>query len=77
MGHVVSKEGVVIDPEKVKAIMECPTPKNVVDIRSFIGLARYYRRFIKNVSKIGYPITTLQKKVKKFLWTFECVASFE
>jgi hypothetical protein len=49
--------------------MEWPTPKDVSDIRSFMGLAGYYRRFIKGFSKIGCLITALQKMGKKFLWT--------
>jgi hypothetical protein len=69
LGHVLSEEGVAVDPDKIRSIMECPTPKNVSDIISFMGLVGYYRRFIKGFSKIGCPITALQKKGTKFLWT--------
>jgi hypothetical protein len=72
LGHVISEEGVVVDPDKTKSIMECPTPKDVSDIGSLLGLAGYYRRFIKGFSKIGCPITSLQKKRAKFMWTQEC-----
>jgi hypothetical protein len=61
LGHVLS-EGVAVDPDKIRSIMEWPTPKDVSDIRSFMGLAGYYRIFIKGFSKIGCPITALQKK---------------
>jgi hypothetical protein len=77
LGHVLSKEGVVVDPDNIRSIMEWPTPKDVSDIRSFMGLAGYYRRFIKDFSKIGCPITALQKKGKKFLWTQQCEERFQ
>jgi hypothetical protein len=76
LGHVISKEGVVVDPNKIRSIMEWPTPKDISDIRSFMGLAGYYRRFIKGFSKIGFPITALQKKRVKFLWTPKCEERF-
>jgi hypothetical protein len=57
--------------------MEWPTPKDVPDIRSFMGLAGYYRRFIKGFSKIGCPITSLQKKGVKFTWTSKCEERFQ
>jgi hypothetical protein len=62
LGHDISKEGVAMDPDKIRSIMEWPTPKVVSDVRSFMGLVEYYRRFIKGFSKNGCPITTLQKK---------------
>jgi hypothetical protein len=69
LGHIISKEGVAVDPNKIKSIMEWPTPKDVSNIRSFMGLSGYYRRLIKGFSKIGYPITAFQKKGIKFIWT--------
>jgi hypothetical protein len=59
-------------PDKIISIMEWPTPKDVYDIRFFMGLVGYYIRFIKGFSKIGFPITSLQKKGVKFTWTSEC-----
>ena len=62
LGHVISKEGIAVDPNKVQDIYDWPVPKDMDDIRSFIGLTSYYRRFIEGFSKIAYPITSLQKK---------------
>jgi hypothetical protein len=59
LGHVISEEGVAVYPDKIKSIMYWPIPKDVYDIISFMGLAIYYRRFIKSFSKIGFPITSL------------------
>jgi hypothetical protein len=77
LGHVLSEEGVAVDPDKIKSIMEWPTPKDVSDIRSFMSLARYYKRFIKGFSKIWSPITTLQKKGTNFTWTQKCEERFQ
>jgi hypothetical protein len=73
----MSKEWVTVDPNNIRSIMEWPTPKDVSNIRSFMGLEGYYRRFIKGFSKIGCPITTLQKKGTKFLWTQKCEERFQ
>ena len=75
LGHVVSKEGISVDPEKVKAIIEWPAPKNVHEVRSFMGLASYYRKFGKNFASIARPITQLLCKDKKLEWTSECEAA--
>eukprot|EP00253_Pinus_taeda_P016605 PITA_16605 len=77
LGHVVTKDGIAVDPEKIKAIMDWPVPKDVADVRSFMGLAGYYRRFVEGFSKVAFPITSLQKKGKLFHWTPNCQKSFE
>jgi hypothetical protein len=77
MGHIISEEGVAVDPDKIRSIMEWPTLMDVSDIRSSMGLTGYYRRFIKGFSKIGFPITALQKKGAKFTWTQECEERFQ
>ncbi|KAL0439630.1 UNVERIFIED_CONTAM: Transposon Ty3-I Gag-Pol polyprotein [Sesamum latifolium] len=77
LGHVVSKEGVQPDPTKVRAILEWEPPKNVSEVRSFLGLAGYYRRFIKDFSVVAKPLTNLLKKNTPFNWNDRCAQSFE
>jgi hypothetical protein len=76
LGHVVSKGGISVDPSKVQDVLSWNAPTTVGDIRSFLGLAGYYRRFFKGFSKISRPMTELIKKDKKFEWTSACEASF-
>jgi hypothetical protein len=76
LGHIISSEGIIVDPEKIKSIMEWPVPKDLEDIRSFMGITRYYRRFIEGFSKIAYPIMSLQKKGTKFNWSQKCQDNF-
>ncbi|KAK1603043.1 hypothetical protein QYE76_037675 [Lolium multiflorum] len=68
LGHVVSAKGVAVIPEKVQSVLDWKTPKSAKEIRSFLGLAGYYRRYIENFSKIAKPMTDLLKKDKKFEW---------
>ncbi|KAL0453903.1 UNVERIFIED_CONTAM: Transposon Ty3-G Gag-Pol polyprotein, partial [Sesamum latifolium] len=77
LGHVASKEGVQPNPAKVKAILEWEAPKNVSEVRSFLGLADYYRRFIKDFSVVTKPLTNLLKKNVPFNWNDRCAQSFE
>lgn len=77
LGYYISKEGVSVDPAKIKAVSEWPTPKNVTDVRSFLGLAGYYRRFVKDFSRIARPMTTLMKKQSKFEWNESCESAFQ
>jgi hypothetical protein len=77
LGHVILEDGVAVDPKNIKAIMDWPTPRNVSEVRSFMGLVGYYRRFIKGFSKIGHPITSLQRKGVKFVWSTECETNFQ
>ena len=66
LGHVVSASGVPVDPEKVEAVMSWERPKSVFEIRSVLGLAGYYRRFIENFSRIAAPMTRLTQNEVKF-----------
>jgi hypothetical protein len=77
LGHIITDGGIVVDPSKVRDVLNWSPPKNVPEIRSFLGLAGYYRRFIKGFSKIVKPLTTLLEKGKKFKWDDKCHASFE
>jgi hypothetical protein len=77
LGHIISADGITVDPEKIEAIRGWPVPRNVTEVRYFMGLVGYYRRFIKGFSKIASPITSLQKKGVKFEWTPKCEESFQ
>jgi hypothetical protein len=77
LGHVIFGEGIAVDPAKVEAIMEWPVLTNVSEVRSFMGLAGYYRWFAEGFLKIASPITELQKKNKKFFWTEKCAEAFQ
>jgi hypothetical protein len=76
LGHILTVEGVVVDPEKVTSVANWKRPTCVTEIRSFLGLEDYYRRFIKGFSKIARPMTMLLQKDKKFKWTNACERSF-
>ena len=77
LGHNISEQGLVVDPEKIKAIKEWPVPTDVSAVRSFMGIAGYYRRFVERFSAIAYPITSLQRKGVKFEWIEKLQNSFE
>jgi hypothetical protein len=72
LGHTISKDGISMDPSKVQEVMDWKPPKSVHQIRSFLGLAEYYRRFIPDFSRIAKPMTDLLKKGVKFVWSEEC-----
>lgn len=63
LGHIVGADGIRMDPAKVRAVQEWPTPTSLTDLRSFLGLANFYRRFVKDYSKIALPLTDLTKKL--------------
>jgi hypothetical protein len=77
LGHVLSTKGIAVDPSKVKDILEWKPPTTVHQVRSFLGLAGYYRRFILDFSKIIKPITGLLKNDTKFDWSSKCNEAFE
>ena len=77
LGHMISEEGISVDPSKIQAVKDWPIPRIVTEIKSFIGLAGYYRRFVQDFSKIAAPLTKLTRKGEKYIWTEECTAAFE
>jgi len=77
LGHVVSKEVIKVDPQKVKAILDWPRPTNVTEIRSCLGMAGYYRWFVKDFSKIASTLTNLLKKTTKFEWIEKFEKAFQ
>jgi hypothetical protein len=77
LGHIISKDGIDVDPEKIDAIREWSVPNNVMEFISFMGLVGYYRRFIAGFSRIAHPFTSLQRKEKKFQWTEDCQRRFQ
>ncbi|XP_074306451.1 uncharacterized protein LOC141641698 [Silene latifolia] len=76
LGHVISEKGVQVDPQKIEAITKWPALKNVAEVHSFLGLAGYYRRFVKDFSKITQPLTNLIRKSTKFVWNEKCEEAF-
>ncbi|KAA0065587.1 ty3-gypsy retrotransposon protein [Cucumis melo var. makuwa] len=77
LGHVVSSEGVFVDPAKIEAVNNWPRPSTVSEIRSFLGLAGYYRRFVEDFSRIASPLTQLTRKGTPFVWSPACESSFQ
>ena len=77
LGHVVGEKGISMEEDKVEAIKKWPVPSNVKGVRAFLGLAGYYRRFVKNFSKISLPLTNLLRTDIKFQWTDQQQESFD
>jgi intracellular sulfur oxidation DsrE/DsrF family protein len=75
--HVLSAKVVVVDPSKIEAVSKWQSPKSVTEIRSFLGLAGYYRQFIENFFKIVKPMTELLKNNTPYVWSDKCEASFQ
>ncbi|KAJ9555712.1 hypothetical protein OSB04_010326 [Centaurea solstitialis] len=77
LGHLVNREGIKVDPAKIEAVMSWEVPKTPSEIRSFLGLAGYYRRFIQDFSRIAVPLTRLTKKSEPYVWGPDQQAAFE
>ncbi|KAL5579864.1 hypothetical protein UlMin_012306 [Ulmus minor] len=77
LGHIVSEKGIEVDKSKIELISKLPTPKNIKDVRSFLGHARFYRRFIQNFSAISRPLCNLLLKDTEFKWNPKCEKAFK
>lgn len=77
LGYVVNSKGLLVDPDKVKAILDIPSPKNVTEVRRVIGISSWYRRFLPAFSTIIAPMTELLHKNKKWNWSDDCEKSFQ
>jgi hypothetical protein len=77
LGHIITNEGIAVDPSKVSDVLKWEPPRTVSEIKCFLGLIGYYRRFIEGFSKIVKPLTTLLEKDREFKWTGACYSSFE
>ena len=77
LGHVISKDGITVDPNKIEAMVNWDRPINVSEVRSFLGLAGYYKRFVEGFSHIAALLAQLTQKNVKFKWKKECEKSFQ
>ena len=76
LGHVVSENGISVDPTKVEAVSNLSGPTNISEIRSFLGLAGYYRCFVPNFSRLAAPLMRLTHKTENFEWNSKCEEAF-
>ncbi|CAC5386872.1 unnamed protein product [Mytilus coruscus] len=77
LGHIVSESGVATDPNKIQSVKDWPVPKSIKDVRSFLGLTSYYRKFILIYADKAKPLYKVTEKNQKFVWTDDCQQSFE
>ena len=77
LGHVISKHGIEVDSAKIEAVHSFPQPANLKALRSFLGLASYYWRFVPNFSKVAGPLHLLTQKDAPFVWTSSCQQAFD
>ncbi|XP_016702131.1 uncharacterized mitochondrial protein AtMg00860-like [Gossypium hirsutum] len=77
LGYIMSADGIRVDPSKVSVVINWKTPKNITEVRSFLGLDGYYRRFVKDFSMIALSMTLLLQNNVEFVWSEECQQSFD
>jgi hypothetical protein len=76
LGHLITEKGVMPDPEKIRCVRDFPAPRTATEVKQFLGLSGYYRRFINQYSHVAKPLTSLLKKNVPFVWSAECEESF-
>ena len=76
LGHIVSAEGVQTDPEKTEKVAQWPQPSSKREVQQILGLANYYRRFVKDFASISKPLHHLTEKTSRFEWTSDCQRAF-
>ena len=77
LGHKISAEGIAMDESKIAEIVNWPTPRNLLDVKKFLGMAGYYRRYIKDYAELARPLNDLNKKDEPFIWTYDRKGAFE
>jgi len=77
LGHVISANGIATDPAKVRLVAEWPTPTSLKQLRGFLGLSGYYRKFVRGYAQVAAPLTAMLRKNQPFLWSDECQAAFD
>ena len=77
LGHIISEKGVATDPSKVETVKHWPVPANVTELRSFLGLCSYYRRYIKNFAAIAKCLHSLTEMGKHYVWNQDCQEAFD
>jgi hypothetical protein len=77
LGHMVSPEGIMVGPSKVKEVLDWKPPTSVSEVQSFLGLVGFYQMFILNFSKVAKPITELLKKGNRYIWNDACDEAFK
>ena len=77
LGHIISEKGFTTDPRKIGAIRDMSVPANVSELRSFLGICSYYRKFVKDFASIAKPLHKQTEKSKSFVWSEDCQSAFE
>ena len=77
LGHIISRNGVATDPAKINSVKDWPRPMRLAEVRSFLGLCSYYRKFIRNFAEIANPLTRLKQKDVQFIWDSDTENAFQ